>query len=187
MSFCESDKIIFLFAVSCLAKVYSVWLQVSSESIAHSSTNKLMTINVLQSIENAHNGMVPGVIKIAEGELLDSNINRSPTAYLENPQSERDRQVHKLISTKKDPISDSEKWDHLHSLSSTCEASYTTKKVNGSGSDRPGILLDSKIALRFFSKEQEKSKQLSKLKPSTSWPSIPFPISQRNRILPPPL
>ena len=37
----------------------------------------------------AHNSMVPGRVKINEGELLDSNINRSPRAYLQNPAWER--------------------------------------------------------------------------------------------------
>ena len=37
----------------------------------------------------AHNNLAPGYIMINKGELLDSNINRSPAAYLNNPEKER--------------------------------------------------------------------------------------------------
>ena len=37
--------------------------------------------------------MVNGKITINEGELLDSNINRSPASYLMNPASERAKLV----------------------------------------------------------------------------------------------
>jgi hypothetical protein len=38
----------------------------------------------------------PGVLSVASGELLDANINRSPTAYLANPASERARYQHDI-------------------------------------------------------------------------------------------
>lgn len=45
---------------------------------------------VTLSVKRAHDNAKPGYLSYAVGELLDTNINRSPSAYLENPQSERD-------------------------------------------------------------------------------------------------
>ncbi|XP_013094566.2 uncharacterized protein LOC106078246 isoform X1 [Biomphalaria glabrata] len=45
----------------------------------------------LQSIINAHENLQPADIFMNSGELLDSNINRSPTAYLNNPAEERSK------------------------------------------------------------------------------------------------
>ncbi|CAL1538863.1 unnamed protein product [Lymnaea stagnalis] len=45
----------------------------------------------LQSIHQAHKAMRPADIYMNSGELLDSNINRSPTAYLNNPEAERSK------------------------------------------------------------------------------------------------
>ena len=43
------------------------------------------------SLVAAHDSLQPGYLHIASGDLLDSNINRSPPAYLMNPPSERAR------------------------------------------------------------------------------------------------
>jgi neutral ceramidase len=42
-----------------------------------------------QAIVQAHNNLRPGSIFFNEGELLETNINRSPSAYLNNPAEER--------------------------------------------------------------------------------------------------
>lgn len=44
---------------------------------------------IVASIDKAHNSMKPGNLYVNTGELLESNINRSPTAYLNNPAEER--------------------------------------------------------------------------------------------------
>jgi neutral ceramidase len=44
---------------------------------------------IVAAIEQAHNNMVAGKIFVNSGELLDSNINRSPTAYANNPAAEK--------------------------------------------------------------------------------------------------
>ncbi|HEY3447202.1 MAG TPA: neutral/alkaline non-lysosomal ceramidase N-terminal domain-containing protein [Myxococcales bacterium] len=44
---------------------------------------------IYQSIVRAHDSAVEGRIKIARGDLLDTTVNRSPTAYLANPAAER--------------------------------------------------------------------------------------------------
>ncbi|GAB4823045.1 hypothetical protein N2152v2_010091 [Parachlorella kessleri] len=44
---------------------------------------------VVLSIQRAHNSLRPGSLSVGVGELLEANINRSPTAYLANPEEER--------------------------------------------------------------------------------------------------
>ncbi|XP_035670506.1 neutral ceramidase-like isoform X2 [Branchiostoma floridae] len=44
---------------------------------------------IVASIQRAHDNVVPGDIYLNQGELQDANINRSPTAYLNNPEAER--------------------------------------------------------------------------------------------------
>lgn len=44
---------------------------------------------IKQSIDRAHNNMKPANLYVNTGELLESNINRSPSAYLNNPPEER--------------------------------------------------------------------------------------------------
>ena len=45
---------------------------------------------IFQSIVMAHENLQPGVVKVAQGELIGASVNRSRAAYLENPQAERD-------------------------------------------------------------------------------------------------
>ncbi|KAL1541121.1 Neutral ceramidase 2 [Salvia divinorum] len=42
-----------------------------------------------QTIIQAHNNIRPGSVYVNKGELLDAGINRSPSAYLNNPAAER--------------------------------------------------------------------------------------------------
>ncbi|KAL2508321.1 Neutral/alkaline non-lysosomal ceramidase [Forsythia ovata] len=44
-----------------------------------------------QSIVQAHNNLRPGSIYVNKGELLDAGVNRSPSAYLNNPAEERSK------------------------------------------------------------------------------------------------
>ncbi|CAG2107816.1 unnamed protein product [Medioppia subpectinata] len=46
---------------------------------------------IVRSIERAHSAVTDGRILVNSGQLLDTNINRSPTAYENNPRAERDR------------------------------------------------------------------------------------------------
>ena len=48
------------------------------------------------SIQRAHASVQPGRLSVGAGELLGANINRSPTAYLENPQQEREMYGHDI-------------------------------------------------------------------------------------------
>lgn len=52
-------------------------------------TFEALVEGIVISIGRAHDSMRPGNIYVNSGELLDSNINRSPTAYLQNPPEER--------------------------------------------------------------------------------------------------
>ncbi|KAI5074343.1 hypothetical protein GOP47_0010304 [Adiantum capillus-veneris] len=49
---------------------------------------------IVQSIVEAHENIRPGAVFVNIGELLDANINRSPSAYLNNPPEERARYGH---------------------------------------------------------------------------------------------
>ncbi|CAG2240357.1 ASAH2 [Mytilus edulis] len=49
---------------------------------------------IIMSIDRAHSNQKPGNIYVNSGELLESNINRSPTSYLYNPPEERARYKH---------------------------------------------------------------------------------------------
>ena len=46
---------------------------------------------IVLSIQRAHDNLTPGSITAAHGELLDASVNRSPSAYLNNPAEERAR------------------------------------------------------------------------------------------------
>ena len=50
----------------------------------------------MQSIDRAHRNLQPGSLEVASGELLEANINRSPTSYLRNPAEERARYKHDI-------------------------------------------------------------------------------------------
>ncbi|XP_014680017.1 PREDICTED: neutral ceramidase-like [Priapulus caudatus] len=63
---------------------------ITSLGFVAESTDAIVN-GIVKSIQIAHERLVPGDIFINRGTLLDSNINRSPTAYLNNPQEERDR------------------------------------------------------------------------------------------------
>lgn len=52
-------------------------------------TVKPMVQGIMQSIMNAHDNLEEGSLALTQGELLNSNINRSPQAYLLNPYEER--------------------------------------------------------------------------------------------------
>lgn len=44
---------------------------------------------IVESVKIAHENMRPGHLYINTGMLLDASINRSPSAYLNNPGEER--------------------------------------------------------------------------------------------------
>lgn len=46
---------------------------------------------IIESVKLAHESVRPANIYVSVGELLDSNINRSPSAYLNNPGEERQK------------------------------------------------------------------------------------------------
>lgn len=47
-------------------------------------------------MEQAHDSAQPASLHAAVGELLEANINRSPTAYLHNPEEERAQYKHNI-------------------------------------------------------------------------------------------
>uniref|UniRef100_A0A673IRX6 Neutral ceramidase n=1 Tax=Sinocyclocheilus rhinocerous TaxID=307959 RepID=A0A673IRX6_9TELE len=53
---------------------------------------------IVKSIDLAHRNLRPGRIFINKGQLVDSNLNRSPHSYMNNPEEERNRFVCLLMS-----------------------------------------------------------------------------------------
>ncbi|GAA0144164.1 hypothetical protein LIER_04680 [Lithospermum erythrorhizon] len=66
---------------------YIVYI-VTSLGFVPESFNALVD-GIEQSIIQAHENLRPGSIFINKGELLDAGVNRSPSAYLNNPATER--------------------------------------------------------------------------------------------------
>jgi len=46
---------------------------------------------IVESVKIAHENMVEGFLSYGGGDLVGANINRSPSAYENNPQAERDK------------------------------------------------------------------------------------------------
>ncbi|KAH7314758.1 hypothetical protein KP509_21G019100 [Ceratopteris richardii] len=55
---------------------------------------KPLVDGIVLSIIEAHENIRPGSVYVNVGELLNANINRSPSAYLNNPQEERARYLY---------------------------------------------------------------------------------------------
>lgn len=51
---------------------------------------KAIVDGIVMSIEMAHKDLQEGTLYVGEGQLTDASINRSPSAYLNNPEKERD-------------------------------------------------------------------------------------------------
>ncbi|XP_057387106.1 neutral ceramidase isoform X2 [Balaenoptera acutorostrata] len=63
---------------------------IASEGFSN-RTFEYMVAGIMKSIEIAHTNMKPGKIFINKGNVDGAQINRSPSSYLRNPQSERAR------------------------------------------------------------------------------------------------
>lgn len=66
---------------------YVVYI-ITSLGFVQQSFNALVD-GIERSIMQAHENLRPGSVFINKGEVLDASINRSPSAYLNNPQEER--------------------------------------------------------------------------------------------------
>lgn len=66
---------------------YVVYI-VTSLGFVHQSFDALVN-GIEKSIIEAHENLRPGSIFVNKGDLLDAGINRSPSAYLNNPSAER--------------------------------------------------------------------------------------------------
>ncbi|XP_032094322.1 putative neutral ceramidase C, partial [Thamnophis elegans] len=65
-------------------------LLITSGGLIKPALNAIVN-GIVKSIDMAHQNMVPGHVFIGRGLVEDSQINRSPLSYLENPASERRR------------------------------------------------------------------------------------------------
>ncbi|KAI7797248.1 neutral ceramidase, partial [Triplophysa rosa] len=68
---------------------YTLFMITSSGYIKPSI--QAMVNGIVKSVDIAHRNLRPGRIFINKGELIDSNLNRSPHSYLNNPEEERNR------------------------------------------------------------------------------------------------
>uniref|UniRef100_I3MVH5 Neutral ceramidase n=1 Tax=Ictidomys tridecemlineatus TaxID=43179 RepID=I3MVH5_ICTTR len=68
---------------------YTIFV-IASEGFSN-RTFEYMVTGIVKSIEIAHENMKPAKIFINKGDIEGVQINRSPTSYLRNPQSERAR------------------------------------------------------------------------------------------------
>ncbi|KAK3560138.1 hypothetical protein QTP86_034704, partial [Hemibagrus guttatus] len=61
---------------------------ITSKGYVKSSIQALVN-GIVKSIDEAHKNMRPGRIFLNKGNVLDSNLNRSPHSYMNNPEEER--------------------------------------------------------------------------------------------------
>jgi neutral ceramidase len=64
--------------------------QVTSLGYVKQTADAIVAGTVL-AVQRAHASLAPGSLKVGNTTILDANINRSPTAYLANPATERAR------------------------------------------------------------------------------------------------
>jgi len=70
---------------------YAQYVMVQVPSLGYiPETFQALVTGCADAIAKAHENLQPGKIKYSRGALVGSNINRSPSSYLLNPQSERD-------------------------------------------------------------------------------------------------
>ncbi len=55
----------------------------------HEAYFNVIAGGIVSGIKQAHESLQPGVIRIAEGDVVDAGVNRSRVAYLNNPADER--------------------------------------------------------------------------------------------------
>lgn len=66
---------------------YALYIVTSQGFVSQSF--ELMVQGIVRSVDMAHSNMQPGYIFINQGDLYNTSINRSPTAYLNNPEDEQ--------------------------------------------------------------------------------------------------
>lgn len=71
---------------------------ISTLGFVRQTYNALLS-GIVQSIRRAHLSLQPARLFLSQGELLGVSVNRSPTAYLANPASERSRYDHDVDKT----------------------------------------------------------------------------------------
>ncbi|KAF9041756.1 Neutral/alkaline nonlysosomal ceramidase [Hymenopellis radicata] len=64
--------------------------QITALGYVPQTANAIIDGTVL-AVQRAHESLAPGSLSVGNTTILDANINRSPSAYLANPQAERDR------------------------------------------------------------------------------------------------
>ncbi|KAL8783109.1 MAG: hypothetical protein Q9213_004866 [Squamulea squamosa] len=72
--------------------------QITSKGFDSQSYSAIVD-GALLSIKRAHEALAPGYLTVAETQIHDANVNRSPYAYLANPEKERARYEYDVDKT----------------------------------------------------------------------------------------
>ncbi|KEQ76557.1 neutral/alkaline nonlysosomal ceramidase-like protein [Aureobasidium namibiae CBS 147.97] len=72
--------------------------QITSRGFSHQSYQAIVD-GALESIKQAHQSLSPGQLSFDSIDIEDANINRSPYAYLANPEQERNKYKHNVDKT----------------------------------------------------------------------------------------
>ncbi|KAI9813312.1 MAG: hypothetical protein M1827_004254 [Pycnora praestabilis] len=72
--------------------------QITSKGFDKQSYHAIVD-GALLSIKRAHDSLSPGYLDFGSTEVMDANVNRSPYAYLANPEVERQRYEHDVDKT----------------------------------------------------------------------------------------
>ncbi len=84
----EGSEFVLVTIATCLS--FSILFQVTSLGFVGQALEG--TVNgIVRSIKLAHDSMKPASLSLGMGTLDDANINRSPSAYLNNPEDERSK------------------------------------------------------------------------------------------------
>jgi len=132
-----------------------------------------MVNGIVRSIDQAHNSMRPANIFVNQGDLFDSNINRSPYAYEFNPAEERRKYKHntdtlmtvlKIVGANNEDIG-MINWFAVHPTS----MNNTNKLVSG---DHKGYA--SQMTERMFNSANARRRRYTSSSSSSSSSSRPF-------------
>ncbi|KAL8695203.1 MAG: hypothetical protein Q9218_000241 [Villophora microphyllina] len=72
--------------------------QITSKGFDEQSYRAIVD-GALLSVSRAHESLAPGYLSVADTKVHDANVNRSPYAYLANPEKERARYEHDVDKT----------------------------------------------------------------------------------------
>lgn len=132
-----------------------------------------LVTGIEHAVVRAHESLAPGQLFVATGELLDANVNRSPTAYVMNPEEERAEysyDVDKIMTvlgienSSGTPLG-AFSWFPVHGTS----MNNTNRLVNGDNKGAAAQFMERWAAQQDWEQDRQPSERaLSERSPSTS-------------------